>query len=130
MNQTRICRSPISGLILGLSLGLFSGAAFAQAVGDRVTALWEEDGLWYPAEIEFIDRQGIHVSFDDGDEAIVARNEVRRLNWRVGTRLECDWKSEGDYYPGRVNAMRGESIDFVYDDGGREQLTVSRCRSN
>jgi hypothetical protein len=126
MKQTRICRS----LIFGLTLGLFSGAAFAQAVGDRVTALWEADGLWYPGEIEFIDRQGIHVSFDDGDEAIVARNEVRRLNWRVGTRLECNWKNEGDYYPGRINAMRGESIDFVYDDGGREQLTVSRCRSN
>ena len=122
MKQTLIC--------LGLVVGLFSGAAHAQAVGDRVTALWEADGLWYPAEIEFIDRQGIHVSFDDGDEAIVARNEVRRLNWRVGTRLECNWKNEGDYYPGRINAMRGESIDFVYDDGGREQLTVGRCRSN
>ncbi len=130
MKQTFICRSPILGLIFGLSLGLFSNAALAQAVGDRVTALWEADGLWYPAEIEFIDRQGIHVSFDDGDEAIVARNEVRRLNWRVGTRLECNWKNEGDYYPGRINTMRGESIDFVYDDGGREQLTVSRCRSN
>ena len=98
-------------------------------MGDRVTAIWEADGLWYPGRIEYIDRQGIHISFDDGDEAIVARNEVRRLNWRVGTLLECDWKSEGDYYPGRINSMRGESIDFVYDDGGREQLTVSRCRS-
>ena len=117
-------------IFLSLALGLFSSAAQAQAVGDRVTALWEPDGLWYPGEIEFIDRQGIHVSFDDGDEAIVARNEVRRLNWRVGMRLECNWKNQGDYYPGRVNSMRGESIDFAYDDGAREQLTVSRCRSN
>ncbi len=118
--------------LIGLSfvLGLFSATAQAQAVGDRVTARWEADGFWYPAEIETIDRKGIHVSFDDGDEAIVTRNQVRRLNWRVGTRLECDWKKEGDYYPGRINAMRGESIDFAYDDGGREQLTVSRCRSN
>lgn len=126
MKQTLICLS----LTLGLLVGPFSGTAHAQAVGDRVTALWEEDGLWYPAEIEFIDREGIHVSFDDGDQAIVARNEVRRLNWRVGTALECDWKNEGEYYPGRINSMRGENIDFVYDDGGREQLTVSRCRSN
>ena len=122
MKQTLVC--------LSLALGLFSGAAHAQAVGDRVTALWEPDGLWYAGEIEFIDRQGIHISFDDGDEAIVARNEVRRLKWRVGMRLECNWKDEGDYYPGRVNSMRGESIDFIYDDGAREQLTVSDCRSN
>lgn len=134
MKQILVSRSPKFGLALSLALSLVlslsSGSAFAQAVGDRVTAFWEADGLWYPGEIEFIDREGIHVSFDDGDEAIVARNEVRRLNWRVGTRLECDWKSEGEYFPGRINTMRGESIDFVYDDGAREQLTVSRCRSS
>ena len=92
-------------------------------------AFWEADGLWYPGEVEYVDRQGIHIIFDDEDEATVARNEVRRLNWRVGSRLECNWQNGGEYYPGRVNSMRGERIDFAYDDGAREQLTVSSCRS-
>jgi len=115
---------------LSLALVLFSGAVQAQAVGDRVTARWAPDGFWYPGKIDFIDRRGIHIRFDDGDDAVVARNEVRRLSWRVGMRLECNWKSKGDYYPGRINSMQGERIDFAYDDGGQEQLTVSRCRSN
>ena len=119
-----------NAILLALAFGLFSNTAFAQVEGDRVLALWEADGLWYPGEVEYVDRQGIHIIFDDEDEAVVGRHEVRRLNWRVGMRIECNWQDEGEYYPGRITSMRGESISFLYDDGAREQITVSSCRSH
>lgn len=117
-------------LLLGLALGLLTNIASAQVEGDRVLAVWDADGYWYPGEIDYVDRQGIHIAFDDGDEAVVGRNEVRRVDWRAGSRLECNWKNEGEYFEGRVNWMRGESMEFLYDDGFREQITISRCRSN
>lgn len=116
-------------VLIGLALGLLTNTASAQVEGDRVLAVWEPDGYWYPGEVDFVDRQGIHIAFDDGDDAVVGRNEVRRVDWRVGSRLECNWKNEGKYYGGRVNSMRGESIEFLYDDGFREQISISRCRS-
>lgn len=117
-------------LLLGLALGLLTNIASAQVEGDRVLAVWDADGYWYPGEIDYVDRLGIHIAFDDGDEAVVGRNEVRRVDWRAGSRLECNWKNEGEYFEGRVNWMRGESMEFLYDDGFREQITISRCRSN
>lgn len=116
-------------VMLGLTLGLLTNYASAQVQGDRVLAIWEPDGYWYPGEVDLVDRQGIHIAFDDGDDAVVGRNEVRRVDWRVGSRLECNWKNEGKYYGGRVNSMRGESMEFLYDDGFREQISISRCRS-
>lgn len=115
--------------ILVLCLAIFAANAQAQVAGDRVLAYWEPDGLWYPGEIDYVDRQGFHIIFDDDDEAVVSRHELRPLNWRVGSRIECNWQNGGEYYPGRVTSMRGERIDFLYDDGARERLTVSSCRS-
>lgn len=115
---------------LALGLVLCATNASAQVAGDRVLAYWEPDGLWYPGEIDYVDRQGFHIVFDDEDEAVVSRQEVRWLNWRVGSRIECNWQNGGEYFPGRIHSMRGERIDFAYDDGAREQLTVSSCRAH
>ena len=117
------------GLIVGLILGLFSSAAFSQDVGDRVLARWQADGYWYPGEVDYVDRRGFHIVFDDEDEAVVGPQEIRQIFWRAGTRLECNWKDEGEYFPGRITSMRGEGIDFLYDDGYRERITISSCRS-
>ena len=115
---------------LGLALGLLTNVASAQVEGDRVLAVWQADGYWYPGEVDYVDGQGIHIAFDDDDESVVSRNQVRRVDWRVGKRIQCDWKRQGKYYAGRIIAMRGENIEFLYDDGYKEQITISVCRSN
>lgn len=45
----------------------------------------------------------------------------------VGSRVECDWKGGGKYYPGTVAKMSGKSVDINYDDGDKETTTVDKC---
>jgi hypothetical protein len=108
---------------------LAAGVAAAVAPGDRVLAQWDADGLWYPARITAVEGRAIHVAFDDGDVAEVGALQVREVDWRVGTRLECNWHNQGRYYGGVVTFLEGERIDFRYDDGDRETMTIGRCRS-
>ena len=114
---------------ISLAMSLFTGAVNAQDAGDRVLARWAEDGYWYPATIRSVDRQ-IHVAFDDRTSAVVRRNEVRRIDWRVATKLECNWQNKGEFFPGVISTIRGEAILVRYDDGDSERLTVSRCRAS
>ncbi len=112
---------------LSFAIGLFSGAANAQVAGDRVVAFWAEDGFWYPAKVQSVNRQ-VRVVYDDGSVASVHKSEVRRLDWRVGTALECDWQNKGQFFAGTITTIRGESISLRYNDGDTERLTVSSCR--
>lgn len=114
---------------LTLALGLFSGTLSAQESGDRVLARWAEDGYWYPATVRSVDRQ-VQLIFDDRTVATVRRNEVRPIDWRVGTKLQCDWQNRGEFFPGAIVSIRGEAISVRYDDGDSERLTVSRCRAS
>jgi hypothetical protein len=114
---------------LSVALGLFSAAAIAATAGERVLARWPADGLWYPAKVQANARDGVHVSFDDGDVAVVKAADVRKIDWRVGSRLECNWHNQGKYFPGKIATMRAEVIELRYDDGDVEQMTISRCRS-
>lgn len=114
---------------LGLALGLFSSAAEAFRAGDRVLARWAEDGLWYPAKVQYADRLGLHVTYDDGDVATLRPTDLMILNWRVGTTIECDRSNEGEYETARISQKRGDSMEVRYSDGAAERLAVGRCRS-
>ncbi len=111
------------------SLLLFSFSHLASAAGARVLAIWPADGLWYPGEVVAVLDADVKVSFDDGDVLMVRKSQVRSLDWTRGSRLQCNWKNKGKYYPGTVQGMQGEEIELLYDDGYRELMTVSRCRS-
>lgn len=113
----------------GLALAVLAGGAAAQQAGDRVLARWAADGMWYPARVTSVEGGGVHVAYDDGDVAVVAAADVRLVDWRVGSRLQCNWKNQGAYYTGTVGAKNGETITFRYDDGYTETITISRCRS-
>ncbi len=113
----------------GLSLALLAGSVAAQAPGDRVLARWAADGHWYPARVTAVEG-GVQVAYDDGDVAVVAASDVRLIDWKVGSRLQCNWQNKGQYYGGVVGEMKGETITFQYDDGDRETMTISRCRQN
>jgi hypothetical protein len=114
---------------LCLALGLLSAAVAAPNAGERVLARWPADGLWYPAKVQATGREGVQVSFDDGDVAVVKAADVRKIDWRVGTRVECNWRNQGKYFPGKIASMRAEVIELHYDDRDVEQMTISRCRS-
>jgi hypothetical protein len=118
----------IRGATFGIAL-LACAAATANAPGDRVLARWAPDGYWYPARLTDLSGSEATVKYDDGKVAIMDAADVRAIEWHAGTRLQCDWKGQGNYYWGKVAAMEGESITFDYDDGYKESLTVSRCRS-
>ncbi len=62
--------------------------------GDRVLARWEPDGLFYPEKVQLVDRLGLYVADDDGDLAVVQKANVRRVDWRMGTSLECNWHNK------------------------------------
>ena len=87
------------------------------------------DGNWYPANIANRAGNEFELHFDDGDKATVEADQIKRLYWHVGTRVECNWKRGGTYYPGTISRMDREVIHVMYDDGDREDTTVSTCRS-
>ena len=110
-------------------LAMLAGHAWAQATGDRVLAQWDADGMWYPARITAVEGRTIHVAFDDGDLATVGALQVREIDWRAGSRVQCNWRNQGRYYGGSITFMEGERIDVRYDDGDSETMTIGRCRS-
>lgn len=114
---------------LGLALALFCSTAEAFRAGDRVLARWGNDGMWYPATVEYVDRLGLHITYDDGDEGTVRQTDLMILNWRVGTMIECNWHDEGEYRSARISQKRGDSIEVRYADNEAERTTVGSCRS-
>ena len=114
---------------LGLALGLFSSAAEAFRAGDRVLARWAEDGLWYPAKVQYVDRLGLHVTYDDGDVATLRESDLLILNWRVSTIIECDRDNQGEFETATISQKRGDSIEVRYTDNQAERMLVGRCRS-
>lgn len=124
----RLLSAAAASISVGVSVFLLVNPVNAQKAGDRVLGQWS-DGLWYPARIQSVDGSRIRLSFDDGDLGTVAPDQIRPINWGVGSRLECNWKNQGKYYPGAIAQKNGDQIFVNYDDGDREQTVIGRCRS-
>jgi hypothetical protein len=103
------------------------GALERFAVGDRVLARWY-DLFWYPGVILSAEGKRIHVTFDDGDQALVTSDQIRELDIGVGDRVFCRWKGGPQYYPGEVVKKEGERIHVRYDDGDEEWTSVRMVR--
>ena len=114
---------------IGLVLLALAFDAGAQAAGDRILAVWPADGLWYPARVERVAGADVHIAYDDGDVGVVRAGQFGPVHWRRGTAVQCNWKNRGKYYGGVVASRDGERIEVAYDDGTRETITISRCRS-
>jgi len=69
------------------------------------------------------------VIFDDGDQATVPPVGIKPLNWKAGSRVECNWKGLGIYYPGTITQINDIKIIMAYDDGDREITVIGRCRT-
>jgi len=104
-------------------------AAGGASAGDRVLGQWH-DGLWYPATISSASGNGLHLAFDDGDRRTANPSQVRPIDWNVGTRVQCNWKGRGKYYPGVIGRKDGDQVFINYNDGDKELTTIGRCRSS
>jgi hypothetical protein len=71
----------------------------------------------------------VTIRYDDGDRETVSISAVRPYDWAIGGRVECNFKGQGTWYPGRISSLAGERIGIAYDDGDKETTKTGRCRS-
>lgn len=115
------------GAVFWLALAA-SLPALAFGPGDRVLVEWEK-GLWYPARVLEATEGVYRIAYDNGEFNLVVIESVRKLDWRAGSVVQCNFRNQGKYFPGRIDRIDGESIVIAYDDGDREQATISLCRA-
>lgn len=106
-----------------------AAAADAQTVGDWVLGNWQGAGYWYPGVVEKVGGGNVTIVYDDGDRETVGFGEVRPYDWKIGKKVECDFKGAGEWYPGKIASLGGERLVVTYDDGDKETTRTGRCRS-
>ncbi len=116
-------------LIAAAVLAISGASASAQTVGDWVLGNYQGSGYWFPGVVEKVQRGKITIAYDDGDREVVAPENVRPYDWKIGTKVECNYKGAGDWYSGRIASLAGEKIGINYDDGDKETTKTGRCRS-
>lgn len=115
-------------LAAGVLLSTAYGAG-AQTVGDWVLGNYKNAGYWFPGVIEKLQGDKITVRYDDGDRENVSISAVRPYDWKIGTKVECNYKGAGDWYRGTISSLAGEKIGIAYDDGDKETTKTGRCRT-
>ena len=86
------------------------------------------DGHWYPARVAEVKGDKLLVSFYDGDVGTLPANKIKTYDWKVGSKVQCNWKRKGKYYKGTIATMKVEWIHVKYDDGDKENTGIGRCR--
>ena len=110
-------------------LAIGNGTATAQTAGDWVLGNYQGAGYWFPGVVEAIQGEKIAIRYDDGDRETVGPEDIRPYDWKIGTRVECNYRNAGHWYPGTISSLAGERIGISYDDGDREMTKTGRCRS-
>jgi hypothetical protein len=116
----------IGGLLLWLAMSI---PAFAFENGDWVLGHWQGGGYWYPGVVEGSNQRSVTIQYDDGDRETVPPNRVKSYDWRVGSRVECNWQNGGKWYPGVISQLDKETLGINYDDGDTEVTKTAACRS-
>lgn len=116
-------------VIAGLAAICSPVAAQAPRAGTYVFAYWEADGFWYPAEVEEVDGEQVHVHFlDDDARKWLPIGQVGRYEVDVGDAVEANWQNGGKYYPGTIADRDGDRYYVQYDDGDEERVDVRQLR--
>lgn len=106
-----------------------SAASFK--VGDRVQCNWQKKGTLYSGKITSVKGNNIHVSYDDGDQEDTTMNLCKPVApLKVGDKVQCDWKQQGSFYPGKITSLSGKNVHISYEDGGQEDTTVEFCKAD
>ncbi len=107
-----------------------ANAAGAQTTGDWVLGNYQGAGYWFPGVVAKISGDKVTIQYDDGDVETVSRRAVRPYDWKIGSKVECNYKGAGDWYSGTISSLAGEKIGIAYDDGDRETTKTGMCRSS
>ena len=126
-NNSRSLTFAQIGLLVANLLWIGQSQATLVKPGDAVLGQWQ-DGYWYPAKVEKVEGERLSLKFEDGDAAVLNPKQIAPIDWGQGTRVECNWRGKGKYYPGVV-VQFGKVITVAYDDGDREETATRRCRS-
>ncbi len=94
--------------------------------GASVLAKWPGDGWYYPAAVASVEGSRYFVKYRDGHTAWLERADLQKDQVSVGSRVYCNWKNAGTYFPGVIASRQGESVKINYDDGDVEETTM-RC---
>jgi hypothetical protein len=117
---------------VALAIGVlcsFASVASAQSKGDWVLGNWKGAGYWFPGVVQKVAGGKVTIRYDDGDMETVPLGEVRPYDWVIGSKVECNYKGAGEWYPGTITSLGGEMIGIAYDDGDKEKTRTGRCRS-
>lgn len=116
----------IGAILLSLAMSI---SAFAFERGDWVLGHWQGEGYWYPGVVDSSTQRSVTVQYDDGDRETVPLDRVKPYDWRVGSRVECNWENGGEWYPGVITRLERQTLGVRYDDGDTEVTTTASCRS-
>ena len=106
--------------------------------GSRIECNFRGRGKYYPGKISRVRLNGTYdVAYDDGEAEsgvtadmikTVASSSGSRLSprrdeeaLREGSKIECNFRGRGKYYPGKISRVRlNGTYDVAYDDGEAE----------
>ena len=78
--------------------------------------------------IEKVQGDTITVRYDDNERETTSISKVRPYDWKIGTKVECNFKGAGEWYKGTIASLAGEKVGIAYDDGDKETTKTGRCR--
>lgn len=116
-------------LVFTLACLAFATAASAYQKGDWVLARYKNGPFWFPGVVESDSGRGVTVVYDDGDRETLPSNLVKNYDWQPGSVVECNFKSGGKWFRGKITALSGENLSITYDDGDKERTQTGLCRS-
>lgn len=105
------------------------GTASAQTTGDWVLGNYKGSGYWFAGVIEKVQGDKITVRYDDNERETTSLSKVRPYDWKIGTKVECNFKGAGEWYKGTIASLAGEKVGIAYDDGDKETTKTGRCRT-
>ncbi|CAN5279234.1 hypothetical protein BH11PSE11_BH11PSE11_07310 [soil metagenome] len=121
-------------IVLLSLLAAFAAPAFAAfQAGDRVECNWKGGGKYYKGQVGAAEGDKLFINYNDGDKEHTSASMCRPLTiasgpMAEGSRVECRWKNGNVWYPGVIAEKTADQVFIHYNDGDKENTTLSKCR--
>ena len=119
----------VNAINTGNLIGQIGGQQMKQ--GNYVLARWPKDKLWYVGKVGSVKKGRFQVKWLDGSRpTYLSQSMVTKLRWKVGSRIQCRWSRNNNFYAGRVTTIGNNKLTIAWDDGDSpESKTFDKCRS-